>query len=50
MISVLSTTGKYLLQPSLMEMHHSSLEWLSTTVSMETGGCVLSEIVGSACP
>lgn len=32
MISVLSTTGKYLLQPSLMEMHHSSLEWLSTTV------------------
>jgi hypothetical protein len=32
MISVLSTTGKYLLQPSLMERHHSSLEWLSTTV------------------
>jgi hypothetical protein len=32
MISVLSSTGKYLLQPSLMEMHHSSLEWLSTSV------------------
>ncbi|MDZ7646484.1 MAG: hypothetical protein U5K54_04520 [Cytophagales bacterium] len=29
---LLSTTGKYLLQPSLMEMHHNSLEWLSTTV------------------
>lgn len=32
MISVLSATGKYVLQPSLMEMHHGSLEWLSTTV------------------
>lgn len=32
MISVLSTTGKYILEPSLMDMHHSSLEWLSTTV------------------
>jgi hypothetical protein len=32
MISVLSATGKYILQPSLMDMHHGSLEWLSTTV------------------
>ncbi len=32
MISVLSATGKYMLEPSLMEMHHSSLEWLSTSV------------------
>ena len=32
MISVLSATGKYVLNPSLMEMHHGSLEWLSTTV------------------
>jgi hypothetical protein len=32
MISVLSTTGKYILEPSLMDMHQSSLEWLSTTV------------------
>lgn len=32
MISVLSSTGKYILEPSLMDMHHSSLEWLSTTV------------------
>jgi hypothetical protein len=32
MISEILTTGKHLLQPSLMEMHHSSLEWLSTTV------------------
>jgi hypothetical protein len=29
MISVLSTTGKYILQPSLLEMHAQSLEWLS---------------------
>lgn len=32
MISVLSATGKYILQPSLMDMHHGSLEWLSATV------------------
>jgi hypothetical protein len=32
MISVLSSTGKYILEPRLMDMHHSSLEWLSTTV------------------
>jgi len=32
MISVLASTGKYILEPSLMDMHHSSLEWLSTTV------------------
>ena len=32
MISEILTSGKHLLQPSLMEMHHSSLEWLSTTV------------------
>ena len=32
MISVLSSTGKYILEPSLMDMHHGSLEWLSTTV------------------
>ena len=29
MISVLATTGKYILQPSLMEMHSNSLSWLS---------------------
>jgi DNA primase large subunit len=29
MISVLGTTNQYILQPSLMEMHHQSLEWLS---------------------
>jgi hypothetical protein len=29
MISVLSTSGKYVLQPSLIEMHGQSLEWLS---------------------
>jgi DNA primase large subunit len=29
MISVLGTTNKYMLQPSLLEMHHQSLEWLS---------------------
>jgi hypothetical protein len=32
MISVLGTTNKYILQPSLMEMHHQSLEWLSYSV------------------
>ncbi len=32
MISVLPNIGKYMLEPSLMDMHHSSLEWLSTTV------------------
>ncbi len=32
MISVLASTGKYILEPSLMDMHHSSLEWLSATV------------------
>jgi hypothetical protein len=32
MISVLATTGKYILQPSLMDRHRKSLEWLSTTV------------------
>lgn len=31
MISVLSTTGKYILQPSLMDMHRQSLEWISAT-------------------
>ena len=32
MISVLSTTGKYILEPSLMDMHHGSLEWLWASV------------------
>lgn len=32
MISVLSTTGKYILQPSLMDMHRNSLEWLSASM------------------
>lgn len=31
MISVISTTGKYILQPSLLEMHQHSLEWLSSS-------------------
>lgn len=30
MISVLSTTGKYILQPSLISMHQQSLAWQST--------------------
>ena len=30
MISPISTTDKYILQPSLMGMHNESLEWLST--------------------
>ena len=29
MISVLGTTSKYILQPSLVEMHRFTLEWLS---------------------
>lgn len=29
MISVLGTTTKYILQPSLLEMHRCTLEWLS---------------------
>ena len=29
MISVLGTTTKYILQPSLLEMHRYALEWLS---------------------
>ena len=29
MISVIGTTGKYILQPSLISMHQQSLEWLS---------------------
>lgn len=29
MISVLGTTTKYILQPPLLEMHRSTLEWLS---------------------
>lgn len=29
MISVLAPTGKYILQPSLQEMHSTSLQWLS---------------------
>jgi hypothetical protein len=31
MISVTSTTGKYILQPSLVTMHQESLNWLSAT-------------------
>ena len=31
MISVLSTTSKYILQPSLISMHQQSLEWLSAS-------------------
>ncbi|HEU5289161.1 MAG TPA: hypothetical protein VFU05_00880 [Cyclobacteriaceae bacterium] len=31
MISVIGTTGKYILQPSLISMHQQSLEWLSTS-------------------
>ncbi|GCC53003.1 hypothetical protein SanaruYs_32440 [Chryseotalea sanaruensis] len=31
MISVLSTTNKYILQPSLLDMHQQSREWLSAT-------------------
>ena len=31
MISVLSTTSKYILQPSLLDMHRQSLEWLSAS-------------------
>ena len=32
MISVLSTTGKYILQPSLLDMHRNSLGWLSASM------------------
>lgn len=31
MISVIGTTGKYILQPSLVSMHQQSLEWLSAS-------------------
>lgn len=31
MISVIGTTNKYILQPSLIGMHQESLEWLSAT-------------------
>lgn len=31
MISVLSTTSKYILQPSLLDMHRQSLAWLSAS-------------------
>jgi hypothetical protein len=31
MISVLGTTNKYRLQPNLLDMHHESLAWLSST-------------------
>ncbi len=31
MISVTGTTGRYILQPSLVSMHQQSLEWLSAT-------------------
>lgn len=30
MISVLSTTNKYIVQPNLIDMHQQSLNWLST--------------------
>lgn len=29
MISILTTTNRYILQPSLLDMHHQSLDWLS---------------------
>jgi hypothetical protein len=32
MISALLNSGKYVVEPSLLDMHQSSLEWLSTTV------------------
>ena len=32
MISVMSTTDRYTLQPSLLEMHRQSLDWLSNSV------------------
>lgn len=32
MISVISTTNKYILQPSLVQMHRESLDWLSASV------------------
>ncbi|HEY3406302.1 MAG TPA: hypothetical protein VGK59_23100 [Ohtaekwangia sp.] len=35
MISVLGTTGEYVLQPSLMEKHRKTLEWLSSTILWE---------------
>lgn len=31
MISVLSTTNRYILQPGLLDMHQKSIEWLSAT-------------------
>ena len=31
MISVVGTTGKYILQPGLLGMHRQTLEWLSAT-------------------
>jgi len=31
MISVIGTTGKYILQPSLVSMHQQSVEWLSAS-------------------
>ena len=31
MISVMGTTGNYILQPSLVSMHQQSLEWLSVS-------------------
>jgi len=31
MISVLGSTGKYILQPGLLDMHRQTLEWLSAT-------------------
>jgi len=32
MISVIGTTSNYILQPSLVEMHKKSMEWLSATL------------------
>lgn len=32
MISVTSVTGEYILQPSLLEKHRRTLEWLSSTL------------------
>lgn len=32
MINVTSTVGKYILQPSLMDMHHQSLDGISATL------------------
>ena len=50
MVSVLSQTSKYILQPRLIEMHRESLEWLSAAALWKHELSFFQKLLDDHCP